>query len=117
MSSNSQSFDVLVSHLNRRCGHVSMLLLGSVQLGFRCVIGSKKSPMYCMYLNSKGLEFLCVKNIFKKNSLWLACSLDSHFSIYWDLNLARIVYFSLLTNVWRIHMAPSCVVEGALTNQ
>ena len=66
MSSNSQSFDVLVSHLNRRCGHVSMLLLGSVQLGFRCVIGSKKSPMYCMYLNSKGLDFYVSKTFSRR---------------------------------------------------
>lgn len=64
------------------------------------------------------MGILCVKFVFKKDSLWLICSLDSHFSTYWDLYLAKIIsLYSLLTNLWRFHMVPSCVAERTLADQ
>jgi hypothetical protein len=50
---------------DKRCGHVSMLLLGhSMQLGFGCVIGTN-FPIYCVYLNFKVWVF-CMSEHFQE---------------------------------------------------
>ena len=54
------------------------------------------------------------------DNLWLIWSINGHLSTYENLVLAELVsHFqcSLLMNVWRLSMAPPCVVVGQLANQ
>ena len=117
------------SHVDSRWGHVSRSFLWhSVQLGFGCVIGQNMFflwlPIYWAYLNLS-VWVIWVSGIFSScqkwlESFWFIWVLDSHLSTYGNLCLARFASFvscSLVMNVRKLRMAPSCVDVGQPASQ
>ena len=116
-------------HVESKCGHVSMVLLGhNVQFGFGCILGQKMFlrwfPMYWAYL-SFSVCVICASIIhgFFQNwleSLWLIWSLDVHLSTYMNFDWASPSYFSLWSlfmYVCRLRIAHVCVPVGIMLNQ
>ena len=100
----------------------------SVQLGFGCVSGRKMFflwlPIYWAYLNFS-VWVICASltlSFIQKwlESFWFICSFESHLSTYGNLCFAISVFrdsCSFVMNVFRLHMAPSCVDVGQPANQ
>ena len=80
--------------------------------------------MYWAYMNCR-VWVICeydVCTFFQKwsESFWLICLFETHLSTYRNFLLASsISIFScvFVINVWRLRMAPLCVVVGQLASQ
>jgi hypothetical protein len=82
-------------HVDSRCGHVSMVLLGhSVQFGFGYKLSHNTClrwfPMYCVYRNFRVCVIwaFVVPGFFQNwlESLWFIWSFDVHLSMYVNLD-------------------------------
>ena len=105
-------------HVDSKCGHVSMVLLGhSVQLGFEYKLGQTMClrwlPIYCAYQNFRVCVIWAstVPGFFKiwLESLWFIWSLDVHLSMYVNLDCASLNSWflcTLLMYVCRFRIAP-----------